>query len=73
MNEEAKGTKEKPVTCLSAAIHFFGLREGQGRMQFGKEEWIVLPNPDKLEVANGLVANGYHIDPKTMPMSGVAA
>ena len=51
----------KQMTLLSAAIDFFGLREGQSRMEFAKLEWKALNDADKAEVKAGLEKNGYEI------------
>ena len=51
----------KEMTLLSAAIDFFGLRDGQSRMDFAKQEWKLLTGADKAEVKAGLEMNGYKI------------
>ena len=51
----------KQMTLLSAAIDFFGLRDGQSRMEFAKLEWKALSDADKAEVKTGLEKNGYEI------------
>jgi hypothetical protein len=47
---------------IQACRHFFGQKEGQSPMQFGKEVMCLTP-ADKVEIATGLVANGYSIEP----------
>ena len=51
----------KQMTTLQAAIDFFGLKEGQTRMQFAKDEWQKLSKPDQEEIKAGLAQNGYEI------------
>ena len=51
----------KEMTLLSAAIDFFGLREGQSRMEFAKQEWKLLTDADKEEIKIGFEKNGYKI------------
>ena len=53
------------VSFMSACKTFFGLMPGQGAMDFGRE-LLALTNPDRAEIAAGLAANGYNIDPKTI-------
>ena len=51
----------KQMTLLSAAIDFFGLKDGQTRMEFAKGEYKQLTDADKEEIKAGLEKNGYEI------------
>jgi hypothetical protein len=51
----------KEMTALSAAIDFFGLKQGQSRMDFARDEWKKLNDADKDEIKSGLEQNGYKI------------
>jgi hypothetical protein len=51
----------KEMTALSAAIDFFGLKQGQSRMDFARDEWKKLNDADKDEIKTGLEQNGYKI------------
>ena len=51
----------KEMTILGAAIDFFGLKEGQSRMDFAKIEWKALTDEDKADIKAGLEMNGYKI------------
>ena len=51
----------KQMTALQAAIDFFGLKPGQERMAFAKDEFKKLTDADKAEVKAGLEQNGYKI------------
>lgn len=53
------------VSFLAACQSFFGLKEGQRPIEFGKEIQA-LTNDDRKEIASGLVKNGYNIDPSTV-------
>ena len=57
-------TKE-PMSLLSASIDFFGLKEGQTRMEFARDEYKKLTDADKKEIAEGLSKNGYTIKQET--------
>ena len=50
------------MTFMQACREFFGQKEGQSAMQFGKEVMALTPE-DKVEIAKGLVQNGYAIEP----------
>jgi hypothetical protein len=50
----------KKMTMLSACIDFFGLKEGQSKMDFGKE-YKQLTDTDRQEIKAGLEKNGYEI------------
>jgi hypothetical protein len=50
---------KKQMTRLGAFIDFFGLREGQTKMQFLKDEIKALTDADRAEIEQGLQANGY--------------
>jgi hypothetical protein len=57
---KTKGFKmKKQMTRLGAFIDFFGLRPGQTKMQFLKEEIKALTDADRAEIEKGLQANGY--------------
>lgn len=45
---------------LTAALDFFGVREGQTKLQFG-QEWKELSPESKKEITDGLVKQGYQI------------
>ena len=51
----------KELQLLSAAIDFFGLKEGQSRMDFARDEWKKMSDADKEEIKGGLEKNGYKI------------
>ncbi len=51
----------KETTILQAAIDFFGLKNGQSRMGFARDEWKKLSDADKAEIKSGLEQNGYKI------------
>lgn len=51
----------KQMTILQAAIDFFGLKQGQSRMDFARDEWKKLTDADKVEIKAGLEQNGYEI------------
>jgi len=53
------------VSFMSACKDFFGLKPDQKPLEFGKE-LQALTNADRAEIAAGLVANGYNIDPSTV-------
>lgn len=54
----------KEMTLLSAVIDFFGLKAGQSRMDFMKDEYKKLTDADRAEIADGLEKNGYKITAK---------
>lgn len=58
---------EKKYTFMSACREFFGLKEGQTGLSFGKEVQALTP-ADRAEITEGLKAQGYDILPP-----GVAA
>ena len=51
----------KEMSLISACIDFFGLKQGQDRMQFMKDEYKKLTDADRVEIAAGLEKNGYKI------------
>lgn len=53
------------VTMINACKDFFGLKPDQTGMQFGSE-FLKLNNEDRKEIAQGLIAQGYQIDPTTI-------
>lgn len=54
-----------PETFMTACRNFFGLREGQKPIEFGKEIQA-LTNEDRVEIADGLRKNGIEIDEATV-------
>jgi len=50
---------------MTACREFFGLREGQKPIEFGKEIQA-LTNEDRVEIAEGLRKNGIEIDDATV-------
>jgi hypothetical protein len=50
----------KKMTFMAACRDFFGLKEGQSGMDFGKELKELTPN-DREEIKTGLTALGYEI------------
>jgi len=58
---------------MTAAREFFGLKEGQTGLQFGKE-YNELSYTDKVEVRHGIASvTGWDIDPVKDPVSIVTA
>jgi len=53
------------MSFLAACIEFFGLFEGQSKLDFGKEI-KKLTNEDRKEIADDLTKNGYSINPDTI-------
>lgn len=53
------------VSFMHACQSFFGLHAGQRPLEFGKEIQA-LTDADRKEIAAGLAANGYSIDPATI-------
>jgi hypothetical protein len=51
----------KTMTLLAACIDFFGLKSGQNKIEFGKEEYKKLSDDDRKEIRAGLEQNGYII------------
>lgn len=51
----------KEMGLLQAAIDFFGLRPGQSRMDFMRDEYKKLSEKDREEIKAGLEQNGYKI------------
>lgn len=49
-------------TFLGCCIDFFGLRPGQTRVNFLKEEVKPLTDADRQEIRAGLVQNGYIVE-----------
>ena len=49
------------MSLISAYIDFFGLKEGQSRPDFFRDEYKYLTSADRVEIAAGLRANGYRI------------
>lgn len=60
----------KPVSFMAACKAFFGLLPDQQPLSFGKELQR-LTNEDRTEIAAGLAANGYNIDPTTIEKKAV--
>lgn len=56
----------KDHTFISACKDFFGLKEGQTAMQFGKETQVLTPE-DRAEIKVGLEALGYRISAVSKP------
>ena len=54
-------TQAEPQTLMSACITFFGLRDGQSRMDFARDEYKKLTPDDRKEIRAGLVANGIQV------------
>lgn len=54
---------------MQACREFFGVKEGQRPLDFGKEVQA-LTQKDRKEIADGLIANGYDIDPATIAAAG---
>lgn len=52
----------KKMTFMSACIDFFGLKDGQTKLQFGQEV-KQLTEKDRAEIKAGLEQNGYEILP----------
>lgn len=52
----------KKMTFLAACRDFFGVREGQTALDFGKEIKALTPK-DREEITAGLIQNGYEILP----------
>ena len=50
---------------MEACRKFFGVKEGQSAMDFGREVFA-LTNPDRVEIAAGLKLNGFNIFPETI-------
>ncbi|HEU4344783.1 MAG TPA: hypothetical protein VFU31_24810 [Candidatus Binatia bacterium] len=51
----------KEMGILQACIDFFGLKQGQSRMDFMRDEFKRLNDADKAEIKAGLEKNGYKI------------
>ena len=51
----------KEMSLITACIDFFGLKNGQDKMSFMKDEYKKLTAEDRVEIANGLEKNGYKI------------
>ena len=51
----------KEMGILQACIDFFGLRAGQSRMDFMRDEYKRLTKADVEEIKAGLEKNGYKI------------
>lgn len=56
-----EGDKSNPMPFITATAHFFGLREGQTKADFFKEEIKPLSAQDRDEIRVGLKDNGYTI------------
>ena len=54
-----------PMTFMTACREFFGLKDGQKPIEFGKEIQS-LTQADRTEIAAGLIANGYDLDMATV-------
>ncbi len=50
----------KKMTLMAACRDFFGLKEGQSSLDFGRE-YKALTEADKAEIKAGLEQNGYEI------------
>jgi hypothetical protein len=46
-------TKMESISFMSACVRFFGVREGQTKLQFGKEVQALTP-ADRIELTPGL-------------------
>lgn len=53
----------EPTSLIVACIEFFGLRSGQSRMDFMRDEYRKLTPEDQQEIKAGLEAQGYSIKP----------
>lgn len=53
------------ISLMAACKEFFGLKPDQKPLEFGKE-LQALTNDDRKEIAAGLIANGFNIDPSTI-------
>lgn len=53
--------KDQPIGLLNACIQFFGLRTGQSRMDFMKDEYKKLTAQDRDEIRDALKAQGWNI------------
>ena len=51
----------KEIGLLGACIEFFGLKPGQSKMDFMRDEFKNLTDADRTEIAAGLEKNGYKI------------
>lgn len=51
----------KELTLIQACIDFFGLRDGQSRMDFMRDEYKKLTPEDRKHLIPGLEKNGYKI------------
>ena len=58
------------ISFMQACREFFGVREGQRPLDFGKEVQALAP-ADRQEIAAGLVANGFDINPDTVVAAAV--
>jgi len=56
-----------PATFLEACIKFFGLRPGQSRMDFMRDEYKRLTPTDKAEIHAGFVKLGVDCAAPTSP------
>ena len=50
-------------TNIERVIAFFGLREGQSRMDFMRDEYKKLSEAERIEIAAALDAQGYTVNP----------
>lgn len=57
--------KSDKISFMGACKDFFGFHPDQPALAFAKEI-KALPNPDRVEIADGLTKNGYNIDPTTI-------
>lgn len=51
----------KEMSMIQACIDFFGLKSGQDRMAFMRDEYKKLTDADRIEIAAGLEKSGYKI------------
>ena len=59
----------KEMSLVTACIDFFGLKPGQDRMGFMKDEYKKLTPADRDEIAAGLEKNGYKITNPVQPQA----
>ncbi len=60
------------VSFMQACREFFGMKDGQTALDFGREVHALSPK-DRIEIAQGLRAIGFDIDKATIEKSTKAA
>ena len=60
--------KTQPTSLVAACKDFFGFLPGQGLGAFS-EEYKKLTEQDKEEIREGLIKNGYNINPLQSPVA----